>query len=84
MGKLLLNLTLGEELSMVKKLHCFYDPIELDVLLEGALHISVHDLINGRLFNLVRIEIYRGQVHGHIQFFQERWKILVNQFHIKY
>jgi hypothetical protein len=46
MGKLLLNLTPGEPLALMKKLPCFDDPIELDVLLVGALHLGVHDLIN--------------------------------------
>ena len=37
MGKLLLNLTYGEPLSLMKKLPFFDGPIELDVLLEGSL-----------------------------------------------
>jgi hypothetical protein len=62
MGKLLLNLTPGEPLALMKKLPCFDDPIELDVLLVGALHLGVHDLINCHMFNAVRIELCRGQV----------------------
>jgi hypothetical protein len=55
MGKILLNLTLGEPLSLVKKLPYFDDPIELDVLLASALHIGVHDSINFLLFNVFMI-----------------------------
>jgi hypothetical protein len=46
MGKLLLNLTPSEPLALVKKLPCFDDPVELDVLLSGALCLGVHDPIN--------------------------------------
>jgi hypothetical protein len=66
MGKLLLNLTPGEPLALMKKFPCFDNPIELDVLLVGSLHLGVHDLINCLLFNAVRIELCRGQVLGHI------------------
>jgi hypothetical protein len=66
MGKLLLNLTPGEPLALVKKFPYFDDPIELDVLLVGALHLGVHDPINYFLFNAVKIELCRGQVLDHI------------------
>jgi len=46
MGKHLLNLNLGEPLALRKKLPCFNNPIDLDVLLAGALHLGVHDPIN--------------------------------------
>jgi hypothetical protein len=83
-GKPLLNLTLGEPLALVKKLPCFDDLIELDVLLVGSLHLGVHDLINYIMFNGVNIEFFRGQMLGHIQRVKERWKIWSKQFHIKY
>jgi hypothetical protein len=53
MGKLLLNLTPGEPLSLVKKLSCFDNPIELYVILVGALCLGVHDLIHCILLNAV-------------------------------
>jgi hypothetical protein len=84
MGKILLNITPGEPLSLVKKLPYFDNPIELDVLLVGALHLGVHDSINYHLFNSVRIYSCRIQVLGHIQSVKERWKIWSKQFHIKY
>jgi hypothetical protein len=43
MGKLLVNLTPSEPLSLMKKMPCFDDLIELDVLLEGDLHLGFHD-----------------------------------------
>jgi hypothetical protein len=45
MGKILLNLTPGEPLALVKKLSCFDNLIELYVLLAGFLHLGFHDLI---------------------------------------
>jgi hypothetical protein len=45
MRKLLLNLTPGEPLALMKKLPCFDDPIEFDSLLVGVLCLGVHDLI---------------------------------------
>jgi hypothetical protein len=56
MGKLLLNMTLGEPLALMKKFLCFDDPIELDGLLESVLCFGVHDLINFFLVDAVRIE----------------------------
>jgi hypothetical protein len=55
----MLNMTHGEPLSLVKKLSCFDDLIEFDVLLVGALHLSVNDPINYCLFNAVMIEFCR-------------------------
>jgi hypothetical protein len=84
MGKILLNLTPSEPLALVKKLSCFDDPIELDVLMVGDLHIGVNDPINCFLFNAVNIEFCRGQVLDHVRSVQERWKIWSKEFHIKY
>jgi hypothetical protein len=52
MGKRLLNLTPGEPVSLMKKLPFFNDPIDLDVLLESALHIGVYNPIKYHLFNV--------------------------------
>jgi hypothetical protein len=57
MGKLLLNLALGEPLSLVQELLCFGNPIKLDPLLEISLNLSFLDLINGYLFHAVRVEL---------------------------
>ena len=46
MGNLLLNLTLGEPLFLVKNLPSFDDPIEMYVLLLGAFPMCIHDLVN--------------------------------------
>jgi len=62
MGEILLNLTLGEPLALVKKSPYFDDPIKLDVLLESGLCLGFHDSFNYLFFNVVRIEFYRGQV----------------------
>jgi hypothetical protein len=72
MGKLLLNLTPSEPLALVKKLPRFDDPIELDVMLEGAIHLGFHDPIKYHMFNAIRIEFCRGQVLGHVRSVQER------------
>jgi hypothetical protein len=74
----------GEILALVKKLPCFDDPIELDVLLVGALHLGVHDLIKCRMFNASRIDFYRGQELDRVQSVQERWKTWSKKLHIKY
>jgi hypothetical protein len=60
-GKLLLNLTPGEPLALVKKFPCFDDLIELDVLLAGSLHLGVHDMIHYFLLNAFRIELCRAK-----------------------
>jgi hypothetical protein len=67
MGKVLLNLTPSEPLSLMKKLPYFDDPIDLDGLLESVLFIGVHDLINCHMFYVFRIEFYRGQLFSCIQ-----------------
>jgi hypothetical protein len=66
MGKLLLNLTLGEPLALVKKLSFFDEPIELDVILVDYLHIGVHDLIKCIIFNAAKIDLCRGQVLSYV------------------
>jgi hypothetical protein len=80
----MLNLTPGEPLSMVKTFPYFDDPIELDVLLVGSLHLGVHDLIIFFLFDAFRIDLCRGQVLNHVRSVEKRWKIWSNQFHINY
>jgi hypothetical protein len=72
-----LNLTLGEPLSLVKKLPFFDDPIELDVLLMVALHLGLRDLINYFMFNPFNIELFRGQFLELILSVEERWKVWV-------
>jgi len=66
MGGLLLNLTFGESLVLVKEFHCFNDLIELDVLLVGSLHLFFHDLIGYHLLTRCRFEFCRGQVLDHL------------------
>jgi len=66
MKKLLLNLTPCEALSLVKELPCFDNPIELYVLLVGVLLIGVHDLVDCSMLNVVRVELRRIQVLGHL------------------
>jgi hypothetical protein len=67
MGKLLLNLTPGEPLTLVKRFPpCFDDSIELDFLLVGALYFGVHDPINCFLFNAVMTKFFRVQVSGRV------------------
>jgi hypothetical protein len=61
MGKLPLNLTLGEPLALMNKFPRFDDPRDLDVLLVGSLRPGVHDTINYHLFNAVKIEFYSGK-----------------------
>jgi hypothetical protein len=75
MGKLLLNLTLGESLSLMKKLPCFDNPINFDSLLVGVLCLGFHDPINYLLFDVVRIEFCRGQLAQPHSKCQERRKI---------
>jgi hypothetical protein len=84
MGKLLLNLTPCEPLSLVKKFPYFDDLIELEVLLVGAFHFSVHDSKYCLLFNVFMIYFWSGQVLSHVRSVQERWKIWSNKFNIKY
>jgi hypothetical protein len=67
MRKLLLNLTSGEPLTLMKKLPCFDDLIKFDSLLASVLCLGNHDLINCRLFDVGRIEFCRGQLLGCIR-----------------
>jgi hypothetical protein len=53
MGKLLLNLTPGEPFSLMNKLIFFDEPIELDIILAGVLHLGFHDPINFCMFNVL-------------------------------
>jgi hypothetical protein len=53
MGKLLLNLTPGEPLSLMKKLNFFDESIELDIILAGVLRLGFHDPINCCMFNVL-------------------------------
>jgi hypothetical protein len=55
MGKLPLNLTLGDPLALMKKLPRFGDPIELDGLLVVFLCISFHDIIKCRMLDTIKI-----------------------------
>jgi hypothetical protein len=62
MGKLLLSLTLAELVSLMKKLPYFDNLIDLDGILEGLLHISVHDPIKFHWFDAVKVEFCRVQL----------------------
>ena len=53
MRKLLLNLVLGEPLSLVQELANFDNLIQLDLLLVSVLDFHVHDKIYGGLFHAV-------------------------------
>ena len=53
MGKLLLNLTPSEPLSLMNKLNFFDEPIELDIILAGVLCLGFHDPINCCMFNVL-------------------------------
>jgi hypothetical protein len=57
MWKFLLKLTLGEPLALVQELPCFDSPIKLDPMLVSDLDLCVHDLINGFLFHVVRVDL---------------------------
>jgi len=61
-GKLLLNLTPGEPSTLLKKLPEFYNSIDLDTLLESALHLCIHDPINGGLLQAVGVEFGQCQL----------------------
>jgi hypothetical protein len=62
MGKLLLNLNLGEPFFWLKKMSNFDNPIELDVLLASSLDLVVRDPIHCRLLKENEIEFYRIQL----------------------
>jgi hypothetical protein len=56
MGKLLLNLTPGEPLALMKKFPCFDNLIELDGKFEGVIFLGVHDVIKCPMFVAVKNE----------------------------
>ena len=62
MGKLLLNLIPSEPIALVMKLLDFDNPIELNALLASALHLCIHDPINGSLFQVVRVKFCWFQI----------------------
>ena len=66
MRKLLLNLTFGEPIDLVKKLSYFDNPIELYVMMEISLHLGVHDLVHYIFINVVRVQLCRVQVLFHL------------------
>jgi hypothetical protein len=49
---------MGEPLSLVEELPYLDNPIKLDPLLAISLDLCVHYLINGCMFNVVRVDIY--------------------------
>jgi hypothetical protein len=49
----------------VKKLPCFDDLIELDVLLVGSLRLGFHDSINCFLLNAFKIEFLGAKCSTH-------------------
>jgi hypothetical protein len=57
MGELLLNLALGEPLSLVQELPCSDNLIKLDPLLVSSINMSVPDMINGFIFHAVMVEL---------------------------
>jgi hypothetical protein len=56
--KLLLNLALGEPLSLVEVLHYLENPKKLDPLLVSSLDPCVHYLISGCLFHAIMVELF--------------------------
>jgi hypothetical protein len=58
MRKFLLNLAPGEPLALVQELPCFDDSIKLDPFFSSALDISIHNMIIGCLWYVVRVEFY--------------------------
>jgi len=61
MEKRLLNLTPSNPLALVKQLFFFDNSIELYVLMECYLHISVHDPIHYIFPNALKVDFYKGQ-----------------------
>jgi hypothetical protein len=53
----MLNLALGEPLSLVQDLPRFDNMIRQKLILMSALDLCVHDLFNGFLSHVVRVEI---------------------------
>jgi hypothetical protein len=68
----------------MKNLPCFDDSIEVDVLLEDTLRIGVHDPLKFHPFNAFKSDFCRFHMLGHIRSVQERWKIWLKHFHVKY
>jgi hypothetical protein len=66
MRKFLLNLALGEPLTLVQELPCFDDSIKLDPLLSSALDLCVHNLITRFLLYAVGVELYWCQLFCYI------------------
>jgi hypothetical protein len=62
MRKFLLNLSLGEPLSLVQELSHFENMIKMKTLLESTLDLCVHDMIGGLLFYVVMVELCRCQL----------------------
>jgi hypothetical protein len=58
----MLNLALGETLSLVQDLPRFDNMIKLKLLLVSTLDLCFHDLISGCLFHEVRVELCRCQL----------------------
>jgi hypothetical protein len=53
----MLNLALGETLSLVQELPRFDNMIKLNILLVSAVDLCFHDLINGFMFHAIRVEL---------------------------
>jgi hypothetical protein len=60
--KLLLNLALGETLSLVEEFPLLDNQIKLDPLLVSSLDLCVHYLISGGMFHAVRVELCQFQL----------------------
>jgi hypothetical protein len=66
MGKIPLNLDPSQPLTLVKKFPYFNDSIEIYVLLAGAFHLCIHDLINCSFLKVVKVDFYRGQALNYL------------------
>jgi hypothetical protein len=60
--KFILNLALGEPLTLVQEFPYLDNPIKLDPLLVSALDLCVYYLINGFLLHEVMVDIYWFQL----------------------
>jgi hypothetical protein len=60
--KFLLNLALGEPLSLVQELPLFHNMIKMKLQLETTLELCVHDMINVCFFHAVMVELYWCQL----------------------
>jgi hypothetical protein len=54
----------SEPLALMKKLPYFNDLIEFDNLLVGLICLGIHDSIKYHLFNVGKIEFFRGKLLG--------------------